>query len=152
MTIVLCINSLWSYPLLTDGAKNAKLAQMCSKFQQLSEFETMSSEICFSDCSVLNVTTCEELAPPKLHKVKKLLLNTTVLLIITVLLKKQLCISNLLVDISEQLTFDFKNKNWFDCHFNSTFDQVLKLSSGRLWWRWMLLKARLLWGGRQVFA
>ena len=30
----------------------------------------MSSEICFSDCSVLNVTTCEELAPSKLHKVK----------------------------------------------------------------------------------
>ena len=24
----------------------------------------MSSEICFSDCSVLNVTTCEELAQP----------------------------------------------------------------------------------------
>ena len=43
----------------------------------------------------------------------------------------QLCTSNLLVDISEQLTFDFKkgevwNKNWFDCHFHSTFDQILK--------------------------
>ena len=39
-------------------------------YRQFSEFETMSSEICFSDCSVLNVTTCEELAPSKLHKVK----------------------------------------------------------------------------------
>ena len=35
-----------------------------------SELVVMSSEICFTDCSVLNVTTCEELAQPKLHPVK----------------------------------------------------------------------------------
>ena len=44
----------------------------------------------------------------------------------------QLWTSNLLVELSEQLNFDFKkgevwNKNWFDCHFHSTFDQVLKI-------------------------
>ena len=100
---------------------------MCSKFQQFSEFETMSSEICFSDCSVLNVTTCEELAPPKLHKVKKLILITELL----IMQLMQLCTPNLLDDISEQLTFNSKkgevwNKNRFDCHFHSTFDQILK--------------------------
>ena len=104
---------------------------MCSKFQQFSEFETMSSEICFSDCSVLNVTTCEELAPPKLHKVKKNVFYYCIIKYYCNILKywcncvHQICWSTSLNNLL------FKkgkvwNKNWFDCHFYLTFDQVLK--------------------------